>query len=462
MATLTEALRRSLLAQTCCGMPALCEYLDGEIDFLWSCVADGCNQQIIYLHTQLALIEAAQVFARNQVDTQIRAAAFNLQERYTAHEDRLTEGENSATGRQCAWTAATSQQFFHRDSTDNTVAFNESNSQATAERIEHGYDQSTRRTSGTGAHFSRVQHILDILEGESDFPGRGTNESQSTRTATNAGGTGPLVPLGPSTWDSTPFFSLTPPFVNIAGPTGEPAPVNYPASSDELCPPFDPQDPNRPLCIFIGHSSYGYGHHGKFRFNLGIPGVGIVTVEYDYGKNERQYFHCSGGSIVGDSFHYMTERSDTTSTTKALPKENGSRSNETTTVVHLVRKQGISTRRGLTTVDAEDRSVGIADGKSHSESERDNKAQAYQQRRKEEQTVKHQEAHLRHTEHMTDDDSRKKYGQISEHLAQMWKRVYTRLTTIERQYAAKFVGASMGCNCRRQGCNLCMTGVRYA
>lgn len=462
---LTPVLRQALLAQTCCGVPELCEFLDAEIDFMYECQAEGCTTQIRYLHTQLALIEAAQIFARTKIDTQIRLAAYQLQERYTAHEDRLTEGESTATGRSCNWAGATSQQFFNRDSTDDTVAFHEGNGQNTSDRNEFGYDKSTRRTSGTGFHFSRVIHTLSVLEGESNGIGNGQNNSTSVRIANNEGGTGPLIALGPTQWNPTPFFTITPPFFNIGPPTGMPRSpaLDYPDSGSEICNKEDPDRPGVFICPFIIRSSYGYGYQGNFKVSIGIPAVGVLGVDFSQGRNERQYFHCSSGNVTGDSTHDMTERSATVARTTAQEPENRTSSRETTSVIHLVRKHGTSTRRGLDTIDAEDHQVGVADGLSHSDSNRDSKGQAYQQRRKEEQTVKNAETHLRHTEEQTDDDSRIKFGQISEHLAALWKRIFDRIHILERQLAAKPVGASMACNCSRQGCNLCFgQRIRYA
>lgn len=459
---LSDALRRALLAQTCCNMPDLCEFLESEIDFLYSCQPiTTCSPQVAYLYTHLALIEAAQIFARNKIDTQVRNAAFQLQERYTAHEDRLTEGESTATGRSCNWAGATSQQFFNRDSTDDTVAFHEANSQHTAQRNEYGYDRSTRRTSGTGFHFSRVIHTLSVLEGESNGIGNGQNNSRSVRVATNGGGTGPLVPLGPTQWNPTPFFTITPPFFNIGPPTGlPPSPgAEYPDSGNAACREEDPDNPGFYRCPFIIRSSYGYGYQGNFKVSIGIPAVGVLGVDFSQGRNERQYFHCSSGTVIGDSTHTMAERSATVARTTAQEPDNRTSSRESTSVIHLVRKSGTSIRRGYDAADAEDHQVGIADGKSHSESERDSKGQDFQQRRKEEKTDKNAETHLKHTEHQTDDDSRIKYGQISQHLSELWKRVMARLMLLERQFAAKPVGASMACNCSRQGCNLCF-GVR--
>src|SRR6185503_17631252 len=115
---LSPTLKKALLASTACGQPDLLRCLEGEIDFIWECQIDGvCNDRLRYLYTQLGLIEAAQIFARHQIDTINRQFVHTINETYTARGARDQNAENTATGRACNWAAATSAQFFNRDST---------------------------------------------------------------------------------------------------------------------------------------------------------------------------------------------------------------------------------------------------------------------------------------------------------------------------------------------------------
>jgi hypothetical protein len=455
---LTPALRSALLLQTCCGMQELCDFLTDEIDFIYDCQDDGCTLQLRYLHTHLALIEAAQIFARNKVDTTTRVFMHNTQERYNAFSQRDTNAESTATGRSCQWAAATSAQNFNRDSTDDTVSFSEQDLLHTAERVESGYDKSCRHTVGHGFHFSHILHTLTDLQGERFRPNAGRVVTTASRASSTSGGTDFLLPLLGTKWTATPTIDTNPPFIHIVGEPGPYLPVSFPPSSEAICPPFDPDDPIQKVCPVPGYPSYGNGFHGKFRFSvsIGIPALGSlsIAIEFDRGRNERQYYHCSSSIVTGRSDTAGRADGQAESDTVADPGENRTSSRETTNVYHLVRKYGTSTRRGTTSTDAEEVQDGVSRGIAHSESARDTKGQSFQQRRAEALTVSHTESHLRRTEKLTDDERRDKFGQISDHLKALWKRVWDRSLLLEKQLASsKPLGASMACPPnRRLGC----------
>lgn len=448
---LTPAQRTALLAQTSCGMPELRKFLEGEIDFIELCQDQACFPQLRYYYVQLALIEAAQVFARNKIDTATRTAASELQERYTAFSTRLTDAERTATGRSCAWAAATSAQFFNRDSTDNTVGFSEANSLFTAERLENGYDRSYRTTNGHGSHFSRVIHTLDEKNGERLAPGEGLEISRASRTSATSGGTDSLLPLYHPTVPIV-TFSASPPFVTFLTPDlGGPLP-NFPGNDEVICTDegFDPPPGETdPSCPRSGFPSMGIGYNRKVNVSISLaaPGFSLdIRADIGDGFNVRQYYHCSSSAVRGTSTTTGRDAGLATARTIARPWENFTNSSERSVVVHLVRKEGSSTRRGTQSVDAEETQVARANGLAHSESDRNVKAQAYQQSRAEQLTTQHQESHLTRTETATDDFSSSKFGQIPAQLKQLWDRVWAHITLLERQFAAVPKAAPMACS----------------
>ncbi len=451
MSVLTPALRKALLAQTACNMPELAAFLEQEIDICEACQpTTACNPRILYLNTQLCLIEAAQIFARNQIDTATRSMAHNTQERFTAFTERHTDAESTATGRSCNWAAATSSQFFRRDSTDNLVAFSEGNLLHTAERLENGFDKSNRQTAGHGAHMSRVIHTLDDRQGERLAPGEGLEISKSNHASSTKGGTGPFLKLVGTKWDAIFSLDLIPPFLHpvAPGPLLDPAP---PTVRTEICPDPDPLDPDEDICLIprLKFPSYGNGFSGTHRvtISVAVPGSGALnfSLEWTVAFNFRQYYHCTASSVTGTSTTTGRDAGLGTARTIARPSENFVTSRETTYITHLVRKYGSSTRRGTTTTDGEEVQVGRAKGSAHSESDRNSKGQAFQQRRAESLTTQTNEAHLRRTETLTDDERRDKFGQIGDHLKQLWDRVFKNLVLLERQFAAVPMGGSMNC-----------------
>lgn len=454
---LSDTLRAALVAQTCCGDPELCAALEQEADVIWACQDDRCSDRLRYAYTHLALIEAAQIFSRNKIDTVTRTMTHTTREDYTAEGRRTTDAESTATGRSCSWAASTSQQNFNRDSTDDTTFFSEGNGHRTAEKTESGYDRSCRHTTGHGFHLSHVEHHTLDQGGERLAPGLGRERTDSSRVSATGGGTNFLVPLFGTRWDFGITLDLNPPFIHIGGEPGPFVPINFP-DGEILCPEpvTDPNDPDSDLireCVNkIGFGSYGYGYHGKFRYGLCFPGIGCATVDWDEAFAERQYFHCSASTVQGQSATEGKNHLEARSTIEAFPGQNRSSSRETTNVYHLVRKYGTSTRRGLDTIDAEERQRGRADGQSHAETERNSKGNAHAQRRAESLTVGHNESHLRRNEALTDDEQRRAYGQISAQLARLWERIWQQVLVLERQLAAVPVGGAMNCNRHPLGC----------
>lgn len=449
---LTPAQRAALLAQTSCGIKELRDFLETEIDFIAECQPENCFPQLRYMYIQLALIEAAQIFARNRIDTAARVAVGQMHERFTAFEDRRTDMERTATGRACAWQAATSAQNFHRDSTDSTVGFSESDELRTAERLENGYDRSYRTTYGHGAHFSRTIHTVEARDGDAMGLGLGMELARAGRTSTTDGGTDPLIPLfGTNAGGVT--FDTTFPFVHIGGVENY-LPVSFPPSSDAICPPVTLLDPH-PVCPVPGYPSYGNGYNYgiKVTVSLAVPGVGGLNVEavYNEGRNERQYYHCSTSSVAGTSTINGRDDAISVARTIARPWENFTWSGENHVNVHLVRKFGSSTRRGTGSLDAEEVELGRAEGEAHAESNRDSKQQAYQQSRAEHLTTRHIEDHLRHSESVRDNYRSDKFGQIPMQLKQLWDRVWVRVNELERASAAVPAAGAMACQPVRVG-----------
>lgn len=449
---LTVPLKRALIQQVACGDPDLRKLLENEIDLIWECQDLACTDRIRYVYTQLGLIELAQVFARNKVDTATRTMQHVTTEKFLQTAIRNMDAEATATGSSCIWTAAVSQQHFVRDSTEDQVAFNELNFQRTAQRTEDGYDRSSRNTTGSGSSMTRVIHLLDGLGGNSLTPNGGQESRFSSRITNASGGTGGLVPLTGVTWPNPVSFSATPPYITT-GPENVPTLLHY---DEDPCPSIPPD--TRPEEVFCDRNtsnfipSMGYGYSGRFNISLGIPGVAALQASFERGKNERVYFTCSATTVRGsDSVHGVRDELTDIHIT-ALPEDNFSNSNESSSIIHLVRKNGTSTRRGSESIDSEDTMRGYSDGNAHSDSERTSQGNGFQQRRAESLTTARTQGSTVRTDRLTDDEVRRAYGQISKHLAELWKRINKNLIVLESQFAAVAYGASMCCPPRKAPC----------
>lgn len=415
---------------------------------LWLC-QDHCTERMRYIYTQLGLIEAAQIFSRGKIDTMTRVASSNTQERYTAFSNTRTDAERDSAGKTCHWAASTSQQYFNRDSNESSVGFSDYRLLYTSEFKNNGYDKSCRHTTGHGFHMSRVETTHNGNHSDS-------REHTDFRNTTTEGGTSRFVPIDgyvvtPVTFtDEVPFVvppDISPPYVPFQ---------DLPRGSNEICPPPTPEEPD-PKCADI--PSRGQGFNFRFQFAFTSTFLGTVNITWAIGANERQYYHCS--KSTSNDFRLDKDRSSDSviGTTDAAEKDNQTYSSEQTDIAHLVRKYGITIRRGTTDLDAEDKMHGRSDGLAHSESNRDVQGNAYQTSRAESETVRHGEAHLRRTETATDDMVSNKYGQISAHLAKLWDRVWEQLQQLERQFAALPFAGNLSCDVRGSKC--CPARVSY-
>jgi hypothetical protein len=205
----------------------------------------------------------------------------------------------------------------------------------------------------------------------------------------------------------------------------------------------------------------GYGYHGKYRFSISVPaitGTFSINLEWDQGKNERQYFHCSSSTVTGQSTVKGVHDELTDSHTTARPQDNHSSSAEVSTIIHLVHKHGDSTRRGNETIKVQDRQQGAADSTSNTMSDRNSQGNAFQQRRSESLTVGSSRTVTGRTERLTDDETRRSYGQISAHLNQIWTRIMSSIKGLELELAAEPRGASMLCLPPRVACCTSLRG----
>ena len=427
---LSDVQKRTLLATSSCGDAVLREYLLGILED--DCVPLACPPQLEYWETLLDLIEAAQLFSRSRIDESRHNASSMAKSTSTTVSTRTSTAENTATGRNCSWQTAVSEQSFSRTSTDDTVAFSESNSQRFAQSKEDGFDKSTRSTVGNGStsfsHHTREERDQREVEN--------INETYSQTTV---GGTSPLLPYEGG--DLVPPFidlDLAPPFFDAPIVDNNPR-YNIPFGA--VCPPPDPDDPRcvRPTIPSIGH---GFTRDIKVRVGISVL-VFSITFELGYrdGLNERIFYTRFCTSIIGD----MARRRDDihTSRFEQLDTDVGT-SRETSTQIHLVRRVGSSIRRGTATTDAEERQRGYADGVANNSSERDGTGFGHTQSRREALTTGRSEMVKLATSHSESLDTANKYGQIAQHLAEMHKRILHQIMLLSRQIVATSFGGHMG------------------
>lgn len=373
-----------------------------------------------------------------------REASSQMQERYTAMSTYRSEAERDASGRSCSWAAATSSQFFNRDSEDQAIGWSDYRHQYTSSIDQSGYDKSCRHTFGYGFHKTRIESRMNRNYEERE---EAINFSESAI----GGGTDDTLPIDTPIWSTPVTVDLTPPFVHVSD-----IPVNpsynyiYPiVNGVEVCPE-DLDELGVPHCDLDEHRgrlfpSAGSGINGSFELSIGVPLLGMIKISWSEGENRRQYFHCVSSSGVVKTNRLRDASDIRLGQTDAFEPDNTTYSNENSTILHLVRKYGTLTRRSTTDNDAAEQSEGIATGIANSESERNAQATAYAQSRSEAEAKRHSESHFRRTERANNDMVSAKYGQISKHLKSLWDRVWENLQTLEKQYAAIPYGGKLNC-----------------
>lgn len=400
-------------------------------------VENNCHPQTEYWETLLNLIEAAQLFSRSKIDEAKHNASRNSNARSETHSTRTSTMEATATGRTCSWQTAVSEQSFSRTSTDDTVSFSESNSRRTAVVTEDGFDKSTRKTVGNGStsfthHLRDEQHLNenDLVTG--------------SYARNNSGGTAPLLPYEGG--DLVPPFidlDLTPPFFDAPITDNNPR-YNIPFGA--VCPPPDPNDPR---CVRPTIPSIGHGFTRAIKVNVGItvpiPGIGAAginfTIGYRDGLNERMFYTRFCTSISGLEQEAGRDESNTTHIERDTDIAT---SRETSTVTHLVRRVGTSTRRGLATTDMQEQQRGYADGVASNSSERNGHGIGHTQQRREALTVGRSQTTRTGGSHGQSLDTANKYGQIGQHLAEMHTRITAQIAMLTRQVTAVPAGGHMG------------------
>ena len=440
-----------MLAQVACGIPDLKNFLNCELEFIWDTQDDNCLIPLRFNYTLLGLIEAAQIYSRQQIDTMTRQATTQIEERYDALSVLRGDSERDASARACQWNVATSSQEFIRNSQDEAIGFSDYRHQYVSNFQNNGVDRTCRHTTGFGFHISRIVTKHDGLYVE-----RGDTVSD---TASNSnGGTGPLQPLYNVEW-TVPFGTIDFPFFDLdfpqdpndliqetqfpqgtlckdmPGPTSETEPGEINLNWN-----FCSEDDLRP--------SMGYGNNGRFDINFGViflPVSITIKLSWEIGRNARQYHTCQSSLTGTLATHTQDINNNDTSSTDAAENENEVYSSERSDNIHYVRKYGITVRRGRTDLDGEEHSIGTAKGSANSHSDRLGQRTGSATERSEAETVRHSESLMTRHERANNDMIRNKYGQVSQHLQKLWQRIWDETQRLERQFASVPHGAAMNC-----------------
>lgn len=455
---------------TGCGNAELLQFLTGEL----SCVLDeltcSSNKLIEIGEVELDLVDLAIIWARQRVDSEQMAGQSTHNGNTTAATRRNMDAENTGTGRNCTWSGAVSQKEFARSSTDDVVSFAEGNMLSTAYRALDGFDKSSRTTLGNA--YSRFLHSYTLRSNM-----QGQYQDNGTKNSSRSGGTSPMplfqyltvtdptlsVSYNPSwiTLSAVQFFppslipnldingwpfniDITPPIFSTFLPednvTDE---VTCPICSANLdgSPPYT-RCPPTCECPVGGLPSIQQGAKFAETLTIAIPLVGTFKIAECGAHNFRRSYRCFCGSSNETENATHTK---TSTDTRRQNDEDIASSRETGTIIHLVRRHGISTRRGNATLDGEEHGFSQADGHATDSSNRDGQTKAFQQTNAESLTVGNSASTTRDISQSTIHAEVRKYGQLVTQLVTLRQLKYMELIRLYRQFSSIPLGARMNC-----------------
>jgi len=437
-------MQEMLVTSVSCGDAKLQKLLQDNVAFLW-CVTAACKPEVQYLNTQLELINLAQGFTRNMIDTTSRRSSSRSGDKYDSAMYRDTQSQRTGQGTANSWSKATTFQQFQRDSEQHARSQSDSTSDTTGRASSYLWDRSQQVSSGWA-------NTYDISKQKSHDESLSQSGTCIDRDSESAGGTpaGPVAldfgsvvapgvnfqDLGSwsqsvvefaSTWLQSVFWGGT----EVKAPTEKPtwwnansgyasnfnppvSSINCPTEPDEQCPAMP---------------SYGGGYTDSWNVSVAIPFVGTVSSSWREGYESRQSFTCHSGfsTLDGNSFEVGKGRGEVIG--QAEGKTEAHTEGENVHDRHrsasaFRNSEGHATAMSTDTMRAHGESHNGSDSSAHGESQAGNQATAY--------GVHHMEGHGKAFSHSESEGESKYWSQIFRSLADMWQRVWKELTEMER------------------------------
>lgn len=425
-----------LITSVACGDEKLNEILQGQIDTIW-CMSGGCSQDLQYLKSQLALIEFAQAFTRNMIDTSTSRMNMVGVDRFDSKNQRDNQAQRTAQGNRCAWSKATSFQQFQRDSESHARGKSDSFADTEGASTSYLYDRSQQASVGWANNYDFSSSAMRGF-GFDRAASCTTQESESfAGTPQFAGGASPTPPtlagfniINSGTWWTFDFLGLWsldvpyPPWVGftIGGlSTGNPGPT-FPGCG---------VNPNQEDCPAL--PSYGRSKFSHTELSVTIPFVGALTQAADDGEEFRQSFICSSGNstTIGNSNSYSEYISTDDAQSKGETKTHDE--SESTNDRH---KSASSYRDSHSEAHAGASDTMRAHGETHSGSDSASHAEGQGSGQGTAWSKDHADSQTNNYSDQVRVDKTRYWSQIFRSLADLHKRVWGEVQAAERAYMA--------------------------
>ncbi len=312
-----EIMKLAIVTQIACGSDDLRDELQRRVNAAWT-LSNGCNQNVKLLKMRLRLIELAQAFTRNMIDTASASGSHRSNDKFDSANYRDTQSQRTGQGTSAAWSKATTFQQFQRDSAQHARSQSDSTSDTTGKASSYLWDRSQRVGNGWA-------HSYNFAFGETDdsrLTQSGncddTDSEDTTQTGkpeflNYQGAQSPIVDLSQyigaitfsvvgdwwnSWWGGSEAQGVAP--VGIHGTdTNAGYTANFPTGAAPSCASNEVGF----LCEPI--SNYGGSRSDKIRISVAIPGIGVgLSADVEASDSANQRYVCNFGTStrVGDSY----------------------------------------------------------------------------------------------------------------------------------------------------------------
>jgi hypothetical protein len=435
-------MQQILITSVSCGNEKLEKILADQANTIWCMSSLGCTQELQYLRAQLGMIELAQGYTRNMIDTSSRKASSRAKDKFDSTNYRDNQSQRTGQGTSCAWSKATTFQQFQRDSEQHARSQSDSHADTIGKSSSYLWDRG--QTVATGWANSYDQSSSKSEDGSLSLSGACIDRESQSQGGTPAGpvfldsdgavqpifqpleyGSWSIVNIISSWWQGS-WWSGTdvaaPQGGTIWGSTNAPYAIGFPTSVAPNCPTEESPD-----CPQI--PSYGGSYTDSWNLSVGIPAVGSVSSTWSEGQDARQSYTCHTGSsnITGSQFENSNSRGIALAESegKTESHDEGESVHDRHSSASAFRdSESRATANATDTMRSHGETHNGSDNSAHGESQAGNQMTAY--------GTSHSEGHGTAFSHSESDANNNYWSQIFGSLADMWQRVWDEIKELER------------------------------
>lgn len=437
-------MQQILITSVSCGNEKLEKILADQANTIWCMSSLGCTQELQYLRAQLGMIELAQGYTRNMIDTSSRKASSRAKDKFDSTNYRDNQSQRTGQGTSCAWSKATTFQQFQRDSEQHARSQSDSHADTIGKSSSYLWDRGQNVTTGWANSFDQsssksedasVAFSGDCIDRESESSGGTPSQpvlldvagqtDSPTLDFLSYGAWSTFTALGDwwSSWWGGGSF-VAPDGNALWSSTNDAFGAQFPQSSATPNCPVDPDG----QCDAI--PSYGASYTDSWNLSIAIPGINTtITATWSSGQDFRQSYVCHTGKskIFGRGFENSHGEGSALSESegKTEAHDEGESVHDRHSSASAFRdSESRATANATDTMRSHGETHNGSDNSAHGESQAGNQMTAY--------GTSHSEGHGTGFSHSESDANSNYWSQIFNSLADMWQRVWDEIKELER------------------------------